>query len=89
METLQRIRKQTTNFPTIDFPRAKEGETQKYHGWFSQKYISQSKRSIIYFNENGEEIEVTEVSTSARPAVRFDDLEYKGVMVKYHRIVYK
>ncbi len=89
METLQRIQGKSNNFPTIDFPRAKKGETQKYHGWFSQKYISQSKKSIIYFNENGEKVEVTEISTSARPAARFDDLEYKGVMVKYHRLVYK
>ena len=89
METLQRMRKQTNNFPTIDFQRAEEGETQKFHGWFSQKYRSHVCHSVIYFNENGEEIEVTEISTSACPAMRFDDLEYKGVMVKYHRSVNK
>ena len=97
MEKLQRIQGKSNNWPTVDFPRAGKGEVQKLHGWFSQKYIDMSlapfgkKKShvaTIYLNENGEEIKITEVSTTARPSMRFDDIEYKGVMVKYKRTIY-
>jgi hypothetical protein len=98
MEKLQRMQGKTNNWPTVDFPPAKEGEAQKYHGWFSQKHLDmnwqfnlskKSRGSFIYLNENGEEIEVTEVSTSASPSMRFDDIKYKGVMVKWVRTVDK
>ena len=94
MEKLQRIQGKTNNWPTVDFPRAETGESQKYHGWFSQKQLdakgeiitqNKSKGLYIYLNENEEEIAVTSVTRSARPTMRFDDIEYKGVMVKWVR----
>ena len=93
MEKLQRMQGKTNNWPTVDFPRAETGESQKYHGWFSQKQLDSMNNlgktaSYIYLNENGEEIEVTSVSCSARPSMRFDDIEYKGVMVKWVRTDY-
>ena len=44
MEKLQRIQGKTNNWPTEDFPRAETGESQKYHGWFSQKYIDMNRK---------------------------------------------
>jgi len=98
MEKLQRMQGKTNNWPTVDFPRAETGESQKYHGWFSRKQLDQnrgiieqkkSKALYIYLNENSEEIAVTSVSCSARPSMQFDDIEYKGVMVKWVRTVDK
>ena len=63
-------------FPTEDFPTT---NPQKYHGWFSQK----QSNCYIYLNEKGEEITVTEVTKTAAPSSKWDDLEYKGVMVKF------
>ena len=84
---MEKLQGKTNNWPTVDFPRVKKGEVQKYHGWYSETYKNADQKYIIYLNENGKEVVVTGVTISARPCNHNDDIEYKGVMVKWVRSV--
>jgi hypothetical protein len=62
-----------------------------YHGWFSQKQKDMSSRNIlsyIYLNEEGKEVEVTEINSNLITEQHnklFSDSKYMGVVVKFVR----
>ena len=90
MDKLSQIQK---NWPTDDLPLADytKGEKQKYYGWFSQKQVKSNFNSksqiIIYLNEQNEEVQVTNVGRSATPCLFFDDIVFKGIVLKYVRTI--
>ena len=68
-----------------------------YHGWYSEKQKNiikfdekgdSNKFSFhIYLNESGEEVEVTEVSLSPQYTSDWDDVIYKGCVIKWVRSI--
>ena len=103
MEKLTKLQRKHTNFPIEDLPAKEEDGTKKYYAWFSKTQkmhklsfplstFGSHKRqplSNIYLNENNEKIEVTHISQSANPNIYFDDIEYRGIVVKWIRCIYE
>ena len=86
-------------WPTEDIPREENSEDQTWHAYFSQKQKDTNpgqnwkgvKQPIsnIYLNENGEEVEITEVSTKVKSSRLFNDMIYRGIVVKWHYSIYR
>tara|TARA_B100001093_G_C26416551_1_gene837903 strand:+ start:289 stop:540 length:252 start_codon:yes stop_codon:yes gene_type:complete len=76
---------------------------KKMYGWYShnQKYqeqplrddsqgeMRQSPISSIYLKPNGEEIEITEVSSTKKYRSNWKDVKFVGEVTKWVRSIYK
>jgi hypothetical protein len=52
------------------------------HAWYSSKEMESTHRSATFYeNEIGKKVYVTEVTSSATPMCRWDDLQYIGLVV--------
>lgn len=98
MEKLMKLHRNHTNFPTEDLHQKQKGEPKKYYAWFSEtakmnaeKWTGSERKPLsnIYLNENNEKIEVTHVTRSANPNVYFDDIEYRGIVIKWVHSIYE
>ena len=74
---------------------------KKMHGWFSKKqkekmsesfymlYKNLKPISVIYLNEKGDKVEVTEITHSIDDhGTAWNDMEYRDIVVIYIRGVY-
>ena len=77
---------------------------KQMHGWYSEKQKDNAKRMIknnrhnkrytklttscIYLNAKGQEVEVTEVTSTKNNDSNFDDKEYLGILTKFVRGIY-
>ena len=89
-----------SNFPTKDLPQEEKDGTKKFYAWFSKKakdakynhwdYNSHVRQHVsnIYLNEKKEEVECTHVGRACRPPL-FDDIEYRGIVIKSVRVIYE
>lgn len=75
-----------------------------YHAYFSQtaknnrmnhKVSSESFQnnkadlSNIYLSQEGKEVEITEVCQEKKEKFNFEDMEYRGIVVKWIRTIFK
>ena len=75
-----------------------------YHAYFSQtaknnrmnrKERSESFQnnrvvlSNIYLSQEGKEVEITEVCQEKKEKFNFEDMEYRGIVVKWTRSIFK
>jgi len=70
------------------------------YGWYSEKqsllmsrqsyYIENHKpiKYHVYETDKGKQVEVTEITSKYNPNPNFDDVEYKGVLVKWIKNIY-
>lgn len=60
-----------------------------WYAWYSseqeKRYNKMGCQASFYFNEKGEEIRITEVSRNETPTSLWQDLIYKGKVVKFSR----
>jgi hypothetical protein len=50
-----------------------------FHGWYSQK-CSEQYGTVIYLDENNNEVHVIEVTNQIEPYSKWDDLKYVGLV---------
>ena len=76
-----------------------------YHAYFSQtaknnrmnhkeRFSSESLQnkvvlSNIYLSQEGKEVEITEVCQEKKEKFNFEDMEYRGIVVKWIRTIFK
>ena len=76
-----------------------------YHAYFSQtaknnrmnhkeRFSSESFQnkvvlSNIYLSQEGKEVEITEVCQEKKEKFNFEDMEYRGIVVKWIRTIFK
>ena len=52
------------------------------HGWFSEKQYKNTGVKYVYLNKEGTKIQVTTVTKTKKTLFHYDDVIYKGQLVK-------
>ena len=89
----------------ISFYISSMSKSHIYHAYFSQtaknnrmnhkeRFSSESFQnkvvlSNIYLSQEGKEVEITEVCQEKKEKFNFEDMEYRGIVVKWIRTIFK
>jgi len=89
----------------ISFYISSMSKSHIYHAYFSQtaknnrmnhkeRFSSESFQnkvvlSNIYLSQEGKEVEITEVCQEKKEKFNFEDMEYRGIVVKWTRSIFK
>ena len=55
----------------------------------SESFQNKVVLSNIYLSQEGKEVEITEVCQEKKEKFNFEDMEYRGIVVKWTRSIFK
>jgi len=68
---------------------AKNNKMNRKERFRSESFQNKVVLSNIYLSQEGKEVEITEVCQEKKEKFNFEDMEYRGIVVKWIRTIFK
>lgn len=68
---------------------AKNNRMNHKERFSSESFQNKVVLSNIYLSQEGKEVEITEVCQEKKEKFNFEDMEYRGIVVKWIRTIFK